>query len=267
MTVYPTASWGSRLKINLPSHTAFRLGAYQQTALSVNGLNWNFYPSDGVIMMGQYSWEPEFCKPTSLLQTSPADQHVKKSPSGNKHLPSDQAFKTPADISQLKGLTGHYFMGGYYSTLEYHQFTSASLASNAYGLYWHADQMVYRPNPITDAGLVLWSAYSFCPQQNISLRPFQVNGGAIYTGLIPGRINDNTIFGGAYGNFSSSFIEAQQAAGNGDRTYEIMFELGYRINFTKFFYVQPNTQWIINPAGNGSIPNALVLGAQIGVIF
>jgi len=26
-------------------------------------------------------------------------------------------------------------------------------------------------------------------------------------------------------------------------------------------------QWIINPGGTGTIPNALVLGAQIGVTF
>ena len=36
---------------------------------------------------------------------------------------------------------------------------------------------------------------------------------------------------------------------------------------SEFFYVQPNLQYIVQPGGTGSIPNALVLGAQIGVIF
>jgi porin len=44
-------------------------------------------------------------------------------------------------------------------------------------------------------------------------------------------------------------------------------EGGYRVNLTKFAYVQPDVQWIINPGGTGTIPNALVLGAQIGVTF
>jgi porin len=31
--------------------------------------------------------------------------------------------------------------------------------------------------------------------------------------------------------------------------------------------VQPDIQWVINPGGTGNIPNALVLGAQMGVTF
>ena len=32
-------------------------------------------------------------------------------------------------------------------------------------------------------------------------------------------------------------------------------------------YIQPDIQWVINPDGLGTTPNALVLGAQVGVIF
>ena len=47
----------------------------------------------------------------------------------------------------------------------------------------------------------------------------------------------------------------------------MVLEWGYRINFTKFAYVQPDLQWVINPGGTGRIPNALVLGAQMSVVF
>ena len=144
----------------------------------------------------------------------------------------------------------------------YPGFKNTATVPNTYGLFWHADQMVYRPNPINDAGLVLWTAYAIDPQPDTALLPFQANGGAIYTGLIPGRLNDFTIFGFAYGNFSNSYQAATTY-----RTYELMYELGYRINFTKFAYFQPDLQWIINPNGTGSIPNALVLGAQMGLVF
>jgi porin len=36
---------------------------------------------------------------------------------------------------------------------------------------------------------------------------------------------------------------------------------------TKFAYIQPDVQWVVNPGGTGTIPNALVLGAQVGVVF
>ncbi|MDH4470936.1 MAG: carbohydrate porin [Verrucomicrobiae bacterium] len=265
LPTYPNAVWGSRLKVNLTSSTALRLGIYQMTTPSLNGLNWNFYPSNGTLLLGQYSWSPEFCKPTSLSE-KPQTPSLNPSTSGKKEV-SEKSFQKPVDVSKLKGLEGHYWMGGYYSSWEYRQLNTPQNAPNSFGLYWHADQTVYRPNPISDAGLILWSSYTLCPQENISIVTFQANAGAIYTGLIPGRVNDSLIFGSAYGDFSNSLAGTPSSVKNGTPTYELIYELAYRVNFTKFFYFQPDLQWIINPGGTGHIPNALVLGAQMGVIF
>lgn len=246
-SIYPNATWGTYLKAKLPSEMVVKFGVYQAVPqFAVHGLNWNFYPSNGVMLLSQYEWEPEFFKPSFSKKKQQPDIAAK---------------------SILKGFQGHYWMGGYYSSMEYPQFNSTSQVPNAYGLYWHADQTVYRPEPTSDKGLLLWSAYALSPQQNISLFPFQVNGGVIYTGLIPGRSNDLTILGAAYGSFSTSYAGVQEAADNGNRTYELVYEGGYRILLTKFAYFQPDLQWIITPGGNASIPNALVLGAQMGVVF
>ena len=257
-STYPNSVWGSRLKLDLTPTSVVRLGVYQATPLnSINGLNWDFYPSNGVMFLGQYSWNPEFFTPA---QPSP--------PAEKKALAVSEAASDKAlEQAPLHGFEGHYWMGGYYSTMECPQFNSSSTVPNAYGFYWHADQTVYRVDSISDKGLILWSAYALSPQQNISKVPFQVNGGAIYTGLLPGRDNDATILGFIYGNFSSSYAGAQLSNGNGSPNYELVYEAGYRINFTKFAYFQPDLQWIINPGGLGSTPNALVIGAQTGIIF
>jgi porin len=105
------------------------------------------------------------------------------------------------------------------------------------------------------------------PQQNTAKMPFQYNGGLVYTGMIPSRPRDLTIFGVAYGNFSDNYAAAKQTTLGGTASYELAWEGGYRVNLTKFAYIQPDVQWIINPGGTGTIPNALVLGAQIGVTF
>jgi porin len=261
----PNAVWGSRLKVNLTTSTALRLGVYQLADPSKNGLNWNFYPTNGVLFIGQYSWSPEFCKPTASTQ-KPSTTLLNPLAS-RKNEVSEKSVKEPVDVTKLKGFEGHYWMGGYYSTWEYPQINSKINAPNSYGFYWHADQTIYRPNPMSDAGLILWSSYVLCPEENISVVTFQANAGAIYTGLIPGRVNDSLIFGSAYGDFSNSLAGTPSSLKNGTPTYELLYEFGYRINFTKFFYFQPDLQWIINPGGTGHIPNALVLGAQIGVIF
>lgn len=259
----PNASWGSRLKLKLTHDTDLRYGVYQATINSLNGLNWNFYPNDGVSMFAQYSWNPEFCRPGS---TTIFDGLKKEDPKADSKT-DDKSFKNPVDISQLKKLPGHYFVGGYYTTAGTSQFTSTSNLDNAYAFYCHADQMVYRPNPLTEAGLILWTELAYSPEASISILTYQAKGGCIYQGLIPGRVNDSTIFGLGFGGFSPSYQSSQESQNLGDPIYEMVSEFGYRVNFTRFFYIQPDLQYIVNPGGTGHIPNALVLGAQVGVTF
>ena len=167
----------------------------------------------------------------------------------------------------MKGLPGHYWVGGYYSPWNFAQFGTTETASNSYGFYGHADQMVWQESPGSDQGLTLWSAVVLSPQQNIAKLPFQANAGVVYKGLIPARDQDYTIFGLVYGKFSRNYARTVEAAGNGYPQYEMVLEWGYRVNFTKFAYIQPDVQWVINPGGTGRIPNALVLGAQMSVVF
>ena len=263
-TAYPWASWAARLRVKTTSDTEAMVGVYQVTPQvwrpSMHGFNWNMNPQDGVMLIGQYGWAPEFFKPSASAVRAASD--------GKSTVASDgKSFAPAADSISPKGLPGHYWMGGYYSTWTYPQFGNSQGQTGQYGLYWHFDQMLYRMNPFKDTGLTAWSAFVLSPQQNTAKIPFQYNGGLVYTGMIPCRPQDLTIFGVVYGNFSSNYAQVNQASAGGYATYELVYELGYRINMTKFAYIQPDAQWIINPSGTGTIPNALVLGAQIGVTF
>ena len=273
-TAYPWASWAARLRIQTTEDTGLMLGAYQVTPQvwrpSMHGLNWDINPNDGVMLLGQFGWSPEFFKPTASSPPLKSDEKSVAAADGK----SGKTFSPTADSPPAHGLPGHYWMGGYYSTWTYPQFGTSQAQQGAYGLYWHFDQMLYRMRPTMDTGLTAWSAFVLCPQQNTAKIPFQYNGGLVYTGMIPFRPKDVTIFGIAYGNFSSNYAQANQATaganGNivsGYATYELVYEFGYRINMTKFAFIQPDAQWVINPGGTGNIPNALVLGAQIGVTF
>jgi porin len=258
-STYPWGVWGARLRALVTPENEALLGVYQVTPQVsqsyMHGFNWNINPGDGVMMIGQYGWAPEFFKPTH------------KASGDGKSVVDGKSLSTPAADAVGHGLPGHYWMGGYYSSWTYPQFGSTQGQPNAYGLYWHFDQMLYRMDPLKDTGLTAWSAFVLCPQQNTSKMPFQYNGGLVYTGMIPARPRDISIFGLAYGNFSSNYAQANEVSLGGYATYELAYEWGYRINLTKFAYVQPDVQWIVNPGGTGTIPNALVLGAQVGVTF
>ena len=260
-STYPWGVWGARLRALTTPDTEAMLGIYQvssQVSQSyLHGFDWEMNGGDGVMLIAQYGWAPEFFKPSA-----PSPQQDGKSVTDGKSLSSHAADAIP------HGLPGHYWMGGYYSTYSYPQWQNSTQTQNgSYSLYWHFDQMLYRMDPYKDTGLSAWSAFMLTPQQNTAKMPFQYNGGLVYTGLIPARPRDLSIFGVAYGNFSDNYATANQTALGGNASYELAWEGGYRINLTKFAYVQPDLQWIINPGGTGTIPNALVLGAQIGVTF
>jgi len=265
-STYPGSVWGARLRVD-PSPDWFAMGGvYQATHLNLyrdQGLNWSMNNSDGVLMIGQVGWTPEFCK-RPVAASKPSDG---KSVASGKTLAEGKTVRPASRDSDMQGLLGHYWFGAYYSPWQYAQFGSTETASNSYGFYWHADQMVWQEAAGSDQGLTLWSAFVLSPQQNISKLPFQVNSGIVYKGLVPMRDNDITMLGFVYGNFSDDYAETISATGAGTPSYEIALEAGYRFQITKFAYVQPNLQWIINPAGTGNIPNALVLGAQMNVTF
>jgi porin len=164
-------------------------------------------------------------------------------------------------------MSGHYFIGAYWSNSDYRQFGSPTAARLSYGFYAHADQMVYRKAPGSDLGLTLFGTVAYAPQQNISILPFQLSGGALYQGLLPSRPQDMSVFGVIYGNFSHDYAAAVAQPLGGTPETEIDFEVGYRVQVAQFAYIQPDVQYIVQPGGTGDIPNAVILGAQIGITF
>lgn len=268
-SAYPWAVWAARLKINPSPEWNAQFGVYQVSDRTFvpyyHGLNMAFEENDGVMLISQLGWTPEFFKRRVPAGTPGGDGQSSIAPSrGRVKFASDKGGgDTPGN---MKGYKGHYWFGAYYSTWEYPEFIGTT-APNAYGFYWHADQMVFQESPGSDQGLTLWTAFVLSPQDNIAKMPFQWNAGTVYQGLLPGRDNDMTVFGLAWGNFSSDYSNSGNAYQGGTASYECALEWGYRIQFNKFFYIQPDIQYIIRPGGTGDIPNAFVLGAQIGVTF
>lgn len=263
-SAYPWAVWAARVRVD-PSPECFAMvGAYQVSTRvfdrAYHGLDWSIRDNDGVLLISQFGWTPEFFK-RPVPKTSDG-----KTALATKAKSEGKSFKSDVS-SEMKGLPGHYWFGAYYSPWQFAQFGTTQTATDSYGFYWHADQMVWQESPGSDQGLTIWSAFVLSPQQNIAKLPFQANAGLVYKGLVPGRDEDYTVFGMVYGKFSRNYARTVYEAGGGYPQYEMVLEWGYRINFTKFAYIQPDLQWVINPGGTGNIPNALVLGAQMGVTF
>jgi porin len=79
--------------------------------------------------------------------------------------------------------------------------------------------------------------------------------------------------GVVYGHFSDDLQNFQQRPQQMDpnvgvQSHETVMELTYRLALLKSaLYFQPDLQYVFRPGGTGRIPDALVLGAQVGVNF
>jgi porin len=251
---YPFASWGARLRFDPTPEFNLQTGLFQVSDRYVDrylhGANFGINGQSGFQLVQQFGWTPEFAKPP--VATPPADGVDAKAVTG-----------APA----RRGLSGHYFVGGYWSNSDYAQFDTPVKTRISYGFYAHADQLVYCPVPDSGLGLTLFGTAAYDPQPNIAILPFQLSGGALYQGLAPERPKDMTIFGVIYGNFSEDYATAVEPQYGARPKSEVDLELGYRVQFTDFVYAQPDLQYIVAPRGTGNIPNAFILAAQFGVTF
>jgi porin len=94
-----------------------------------------------------------------------------------------------------------------------------------------------------------------------------VNVGLNYKGLFPNRDNDRTVFHFIYGDISRDFAQSSRRRGGALADSEKVIEFAHRFQLTKWSYFQPDIQYVIDPGGTGDIPNAVVIGAEMGVTF
>ena len=156
-----------------------------------------------------------------------------------------------------KSLPGSFKFGAFYDTREFDVLTDKSEKEKGnYSLYWIVEQMVYREATDSDQGLTPWATFTISPDESINTFPWFLSGGLVYEGLIPNRNLDTVAFGIAYGSISND-LEGKD--------YEMAMELTYIIQATPWLQIQPDVQWIVHPGGSSEIPNALVIGMQLGV--
>jgi len=155
-------------------------------------------------------------------------------------------------------------------------------------------------------GLYSFNEFSFTPPQNNSL-PFYFQTGLVYRGLIPKRNEDSigiALGAGFFSSYYNQYIDSQNQSlqkkygkannavvPNGPTTtgkvsggsyptgstffYEYLphfsstevIEGFYNIQLTKWASLKPGAQYIINPAGNGTIGNEWILQVAAKVSF
>jgi porin len=199
------------------------------------------------------------------------------SPSNGYFSIHELIFRTNQRTGAI-GLPGEFRIGGWFDTAP--DPDASSTQPWNYGLYFIADQMLYRipqstsvpliansgqetaAPSLTDKGLGIFAYIGLAPR-NSSVINFYVDGGLNYKGLIPTRDNDVLGVGFAYGHLNNN---PQGNDGSSNPGYEMVFEATYQIMLNPWLSLQPDVQYVIQ-ASSADIPNALILGTHATVSF
>lgn len=193
-----------------------------------------------------------------------------------------------------KGLPITLKVGGWYHSSRHfgdQRFDSSGLsladpASNGmprdhhgnWGLYGIADTKLFSGPCGKDTGLSAFARIAGAPDAQ-NLVSFYADGGLAYKGLIPLRPDDTAGLAVVYERISNRArsLDLDQRGLDGTimpiRNQEVVLEISYQAQVTRWWTLQPDMQAIFNPGGrvanaDGSVrQNALLLGLRTTVAF
>jgi porin len=252
MSGYPNATWGSSLKVQSTERT--------------------------YVMGGLYNGDPSI---------RDLDNHgLDMTMNGPLFAIAEVGYQR----NQLKGengLVGNYKFGAWFDGNEFPDLETQGLSQaqpglvpanheGNYGFYALFDQVLVRfsaPGEEIMRGLGVTGSIIVSPDQSISQVPYFFTAGIAARGIYSERPRDVAAVGLVYGEFSSDLREGERQARQLDPTIgiqnqETAVEWTYIFRFRNgAYFIQPDAQYIITPGGTGQIPNAFVIGTQVGVNF
>ena len=269
-SAYPTAVWGGTVTSQFSENVGLNLGVFQVANVDVSlthGLDWSITANDGVMLIAQVDLNRKRSSGSSrhIAQLTQAIIPVGSKLRGN--LPPLSTDNQPGG----ERIDTNAFAGAFLSLQPELGFGSAAGSQSVAGAYVHVDRELYREPHTSKQGLTAWASASLVPQQNVAKMPGQLNGGLIYTGLFPSRDNDLSMLGVFGGRFSGDYLSTTPTAATTPVSnmpgYELVIELDHRFVLSPSTSIQPNLQIVVSPGGTGSLPTALVVGAQAGLNF
>ena len=130
-----------------------------------------------------------------------------------------------------------------------------------YGLYFFIEQRVFFEKKRPSQGLSLFFRFGLADTRVNPVDGY-LGGGAVYRGLFPGRTRGRIGFGVAAAHLGEAFRKSRYDIGEYGDAWEIALEWTYCFQLTPWFSIQPDLQYVINPAGVPGATNAWVAGVR-----
>ena len=222
---------------------------------NLNGFNWNFGPSGGLLSMNEaeISWGKD---PSSKMLQG----YVKGGFWIQSATATGQTSLGTISSSYPTGLYNNGFYFGFDQQLYKVREPDASTGDRG--------KSVAAEKAAVDSGKGLSSFFQldFSPQA-WSPCTFYADSGLIYTGLIPGRDKDKVGVAYAYAQMGPLCRSSGIENGLPGCGYELLTEFSYSIRLTPAVALEPDIQYILHPGGTQQYGNALVVGFRAVVDF
>lgn len=175
----------------------------------------------------------------------------------------------------IKKMPGRYMLGAWEMSDSNGYSVATDMDSNGtiynnfnrnFGLYFNFEQMVYKEqkeNPNDMQGLVVFGQLGMSPSGKNDLSKYGAVG-LHYKGPFPKRDNDLVGIALGCGNFASRLNNITYDLG-GRTGSETVLEGFYRLFITKWFYLQPDVQFIMNPSGQ--YQSSVAIGIRSVITF
>ena len=239
MTAYPNATWGTVVKTRPTPRTYAMVGVYNgdPNVSDDDRHGMDFTMRGPVFVIGEAGFHPN-------------------------GLPGD------------RGLAGNYKVGAWYDDNTQPVFGSTDTQRGSTGVYGLFDQVVAPFAPGQSArGLAVLGSATFSLDPSVGQLPYFFTAGAVATGMLDCRPDDECGLGFLYGRFSGDLRAAESyeqlfVPSTVVQDYEFVTELTYRFSFkSRSLYFQPDLQFIDHPDGDIHIHDAFVIGVRVGINF
>jgi porin len=151
-------------------------------------------------------------------------------------------------------------IGGWAYSRRFQAWNPAEPDGRSWGLYALGEQMLRRNRNGTGglSGFVRGGTAA----DAVNRLDLFLGGGFAYRGAWPGRPDDVAALGIAHAQNGTPFLRGQMEAGIPMERGETVLELTYRAQVGRFFVVQPDLQWVMNPGMDPGVADALVFGLR-----
>lgn len=160
-------------------------------------------------------------------------------------------------LSDYSELVGGYRIGGWYHSDDFDDLRSGAPATKSgnFGFYAGADQLLWRESDEEDVvqGLGVFFQFGWAPSDRNEIDQY-LGTGVTYRGLLPGRDEDLIGLAIANASFRDNALDSERAV-----------ECFYRLQMTTCWSLQPDVQYIANPAGD--LRDALVAGVRTEIVL